>query len=40
MYKNLYIFRSSPEKRLYSVSGVGKLAMIQTYAGMLDEVFM
>lgn len=40
MYKNLYLFRSSPEKGLYRVSGVGKLAMIQTYAGMLDEVFM
>lgn len=29
-------FRSLPEKKLYSVSGAGKLAMIQTYAGMSD----
>lgn len=39
IYKYLYIFRSLPEKQLYRVSGVGKLAMIQTYAGMLDEAF-
>lgn len=39
MYKYLDVFRSLPDKPLYWVSGVGKLAMIQTYAGMLDEVF-
>lgn len=38
IYKYLHISRSLPEKSLYRVSGVGKLAMIQTYAGMLDEV--
>lgn len=39
IYKYLHISRSLPEKHLYRVSGAGKLAMIQTYAGMLGEVF-
>lgn len=36
IYKYLYILRSLPEKKLFRVSGLGKLSMAQTYAGMLD----